>query len=180
MVASLLASATATSPRRACLYVPAPRMGGLWCLFKGMGRHPPPPSVQLNLHRIRARASASVGVFLGLTPEPRFFARNPASPVRRQAGSLSAELCSFGPPMKTLGGVPNGLPTLNSTHDGIGCSLSGNLPRHLQLFRMTIRQDPSRWQPGKPPFRPVYVNLLLIIGAILVVIFSIWGIRQLK
>ena len=38
---------------------------------------------------------------------------------------------------------------------------------------MTIQQ--AYWQPGKPSFSPVFVNFVLIILAILVVIFSIWG-----
>ena len=73
----------------------------------------------------------------------------------------------------TLGSRQPGPADIDSTHNGIGCSLSWNLPCHLQLFRMTIQQ--AYWQPGKPSFSPVFVNFVLIILAILVVIFSIWG-----
>jgi hypothetical protein len=53
---------------------------------------------------------------------------------------------------------------------------SWNLPRDLQLLRMAIQQDPSVGNIKQA----VYVNFLLIILAILVVIFSIWGYHRLK
>ena len=64
-----------------------------------------------------------------------------------------------------------------SSSDGMGCSLSWNLPLPHKLFSYDDPTRPSHRQPGKPA---VYVNLLLIILGFLVVIFSIWGYHQLK
>ena len=66
----------------------------------------------------------------------------------------------------------------DSTRVGEACSLSWNLPLPPKLFSYDDPTRPSHWQqPGKPA---VYVNVLLIVLAIPVVIFSIWGYHQLK
>ena len=69
-------------------------------------------------------------------------------------------------------------PADDSTGEWEGCSLSWNLPLPPKLFSYDDPTRPSHWQQlGKPA---VYVNVLLIVLAILVVIFSIWGLHQLK
>jgi hypothetical protein len=104
--------------------------------------------------------------------------------------------------------LPSWPADIDSTRDGIGCSLSWNLLCHLQLFSYDDPTRPIRTRSvvvraaalyrcrfgdcgacfglanphatKQATFQTVYVNFLLIVMAILVVIFSIWGYHQLK
>jgi hypothetical protein len=63
------------------------------------------------------------------------------------------------------GGVVNGLPTLIQHTLGSGVPYRGTFLCHLQLFRMTIQQDP--YEPDRWWFAPLlYTGAALVIAAL--------------
>jgi hypothetical protein len=68
-------------------------------------------------------------------------------------------------PMKTLGGVTHGLPTLIQHTMGSDVPYRGTFLRHLKLFLMTIQQDP--YEPDRWWFAPLlYTGAALVIAAL--------------